>query len=156
MFRHTTSCKRESTGSCRTLHLVDLENLAGMATLTEAAARSTAANYLRAAGHKAGDLLVVAVSHRNGFVAGVAFPGATIRWRSGRNGADLALLDSLQEFDLQRFDRVTVGSGDGVFSMVRTSGLRGPAGFDVVARSGSVSRALCNVARSVALLDEAA
>lgn len=100
----------------RALHLVDIENLVGACHLTIDVAAATAAQYLDVARHRPGDLCVVAASHHNGYAARTAFPGATVRWRSGRDGADLALLEALDEFDLDRFGRVVIGSGDGIFA----------------------------------------
>lgn len=129
----------------RSLHLVDIENLVGYRHLTLEAAAATAEHYRTAADLRPGDLTVVAASHHNGFAARAAFPGATVRWRSGRDGADLALLDALDEFDLGRFDRLVIGSGDGIFAehaeRCRQLGLT----IAVVARPNSVAARLAAV-----------
>lgn len=147
---------KQNTQPARTLHLVDLENLASTTHVSEAVAHETAAQYLLAAEYTAGDLLVVASSHRNGLAARVAFPSATVRWRSGRNGADLALVDAYSEFDPSRFNRLVLGSGDGIFAglvaAARWSGLN----VTVISRRRNTSMALRAAATSVTLLGEAA
>lgn len=140
----------------RALHLVDLENLAAMAWVSEQVARRTATEYLSVAQYSVGDLIVVASSHRNGLAARAAFPGATVRWRSGRDGADLALLDAYSEFDHLRFNRLVVGSGDGIFSGLVTSARQGGLAVSVVTRRHTASAALSAAASSVALLGHAA
>jgi len=145
-----------NTRPTRTLHLVDLENLASTAHVSEATAHQAAAQYLLASEYTSGDLLVVASSHRNGLAARLAFPGATVRWRSGRNGADLALADAYSEFDPSRFDRLVLGSGDGIFAglvaTARWSGLN----VTVVSHRRNTSAALRAAATTVTLLGEAA
>lgn len=140
----------------RALHLVDLENLAGTASVTEPLARHTAITYLASSGYCVGDLIVVASSHRNGLAARAAFPGATVRWRSGPDGADLALLDACSEFDPLRFDRLVIGSGDGIFSDLVSSARQSGLSVCVVTRRCATSAVLSSVASSVALLGQVA
>jgi len=140
----------------RALHLVDLENLAATAWLSQQVARRTAAEYLALAQFEVGDLIVVASSHRNGLAARAAFPGATVRWRSGRDGADLALLDAYSEFDHSRFNRLVVGSGDGIFSGLVASARQGGLVVSVVTRRHSASATLIDSASTVALIGQAA
>lgn len=140
----------------RALHLVDLENLAGTSSVTETLARRTAIEYLSSADYCLGDLIVVASSHRNGFAARAAFPRATVRWRSGPDGADLALLDSWNEFDPLRFDRLVIGSGDGIFADLAVSARQVGLTVSVVTRRRAASGALSSAASSVALLGQVA
>jgi len=131
--------------SGRSLHLVDIENLVGYRHLNVEAATATAKLYRTAAAHRPGDLTVVAASHHNGFAAKAAFPEATVRWRSGRDGADLALLDALHEFNLDRFDRVVIGSGDGIFTDQAEACQHHGLSVSVVARLGSIAERLAAV-----------
>lgn len=140
----------------RALHLVDLENLAATPWMSEQVAQRAAAWYLAAAEYTEGDLVVVATSHRNGFAASMAFPGATVRCRSGRNGADLALLDAYDEFNPGRFSRLVVGSGDGIFTGLVAAARRTGLDVTVVTRRRAGSATLRAAASSVALLGEAA
>ena len=96
---------------------------------------------------------IVACSHRAARNVAFAFPGARHLWRSGPNGADLALLDVLENEDVdQRFGRVTLCSGDGIFA--DSAGRLGAANVDVtaVALEGHLSARLRLAARHVVLL----
>lgn len=56
-------------------------------------------------------------SHRAARTVAFAFGGALRRWRSGPDGADLALLEEMRDLRImRRFDRVTLFSGDGIFA----------------------------------------
>ena len=60
---------------------------------------------------------IVACSHHAAPTVAFAFPSARHLWRSGPNGADLALLDVLENERVdERFERVTICSGDGIFA----------------------------------------
>ena len=60
---------------------------------------------------------VVACSHRAARTMAFAFPGALRRWRSGTNGADLALIEEMSDLRIMgRFERVTLFSGDKIFA----------------------------------------
>jgi uncharacterized LabA/DUF88 family protein len=60
---------------------------------------------------------VVACSHHAAKTVAFAFPQALRRWRSGSDGADLALLAEMRDLRvMKRFDRVTLVSGDGIFA----------------------------------------
>ena len=60
---------------------------------------------------------IVACSHHAASTVAFAFPTARHLWRSGQNGADLALLGVLENERVdERFERVTICSGDGIFA----------------------------------------
>lgn len=99
----------------RNLVAIDLENLMGGAdpspTLLDCAVE------LVESFRHDGNLVVVAASHRVAALAAWKLPWVRWRWRSGPDGADLALLEVLQNERVeQRFDRLTLVSGDGIFS----------------------------------------
>ncbi|MGO4103381.1 hypothetical protein AB4Y63_05465 [Leifsonia sp. YAF41] len=101
----------------RGIHLIDIENLAGHSALTPASARWAAAGYRKEAELHRGDLVIIATSHRNAFAAAAAFPAARLLLGSGPDGADKKLLEVMREEALNvRFDRLVIGSGDGIFS----------------------------------------
>jgi uncharacterized LabA/DUF88 family protein len=143
------------TPTGRTLHLVDLENLAARRHVTPAIAGAIAEQYRDVAGHRTGDLTVVGSSHHNGFAALVAFPGSTVRWRSGRDGADLAIIAAFDEFDLERFDRVVIGSGDGIFAELADRCHNLGLAVTVVAGPTALSQRLAAATEVVAHLDVA-
>jgi NYN domain len=107
--------KRALRGRC--LVLVDIENVAGGAVMTEAIAgwaRDVVVASLALAGC---DQIVVGTSHAGLFNVWAVWPRVRLRVRSGANGADLALLDVMQfERIEQRFDEVVLVSGDGIFA----------------------------------------
>lgn len=97
--------------------LIDIENLAATPSPTAAQVQA-----VRAA---LGDAVpgfdqmprIVACSHHAAGVVAFEFPGARHLWRSGQDGADLALMDVLQNEHVdERFRHVTICSGDGIFA----------------------------------------
>lgn len=101
----------------RGIHLIDVENLAGHSALTFASARWAAESYEQQVEIGVGDQVVVAASHRNAFAAQAAFPGARLLLGSGPDGADLELVEVMRMESLAtRFDRLIIGSGDGIFA----------------------------------------
>jgi hypothetical protein len=119
----------------RTLHLIDIENLAG-GPLSGDDAGHTLRAYLHAAQWRPGDLVYVAahpkVLQRFAWDLPVE---ANLRAAHGPDGADLALLAQCPpEFVARRAQRLVIGSGDHIFieraRAVRSSGV----GVAVVAR----------------------
>lgn len=100
----------------RRLHLIDLENLAGRPVVSIQHAEEVAQrlNTCRPPGET--DLRAVGVAHSSGFAAKFAFPGAHVRWRSGKDGGDLVLLDYAGQLPLSRFDELVVASADAIFA----------------------------------------
>lgn len=102
----------------RSLHLVDLENLMGNPAASAAGVRRGAAAYVQAAQVAPHDLVVVAMNcglfkH----TAHVLDPGWRLKPASGPDGADLALLEEAPvRWTVGRFDRLVIGSGDGIFA----------------------------------------
>ncbi len=97
--------------------LVDIENLAGTPSPTAQEVLAVkAALGLVVPGF---DRLqrIVACSHHAAAVVSFEFPGARHLWRSGRDGADLALMDVLENERVdERYEQVTICSGDGIFA----------------------------------------
>ncbi len=132
----------------RALHVVDVENLLGIARPTLADVEACYEAYRPMIGDR--DLVVVACKH--GAFAAVAWgwPGARRLVRSGDNGADRALLDVLtRERVEERFELVAVASGDGIFTdtVARLGGLG--VSVTVVSRPAALSRRLRMAARHV-------
>lgn len=127
----------------RSLHLIDIENLLGEPRPTASSVRQARSAYEALVFVDEHDLVVVACNHGCALNVGLAYSGARLVVRSGKDGADLALLEALAEHDVQgRFDAVVVGSGDGIFtdSVAALSGMGLPA--LVVSRPESLSRTL--------------
>jgi hypothetical protein len=138
----------------RRIHLVDIENLAGCPRPTITHARACREAYYERADVQPGDLVIVACNHGALLAVGLAWPGASLRLRSGCDGADLALLEVIANEAIDdRFVRIVVGSGDGCFAdaVARLGGL----GLDVTVISNlrGLSRRLELAARHVVLFD---
>ena len=139
------------TAACRGLHLVDLENLLGDPWARGPCVGRGLDQYLQRAGFHAGDLVFVAGNPWLMAELGWSQLDAAGRLLSGRvdchrfaargpQGADNKLLEAAPlAWVARRFDRLVVGSGDGVFAdrlaAVRASGLS----VQVVSRPESLS-----------------
>jgi len=104
-------------GRPRTLFLGDIENLAGRPTgPTDGDVVGIAAAVDRAFGHL-DPQPVIACAHHNAPRVWFNWPNARHLVRSGPNGADLRLIEVIEEERIgERFDIVIVGSADGDFA----------------------------------------
>ena len=136
----------------RTLHLIDIENLTGLPSPSACRVREVRDHYERMY-VQCGDLVVVACS-RHAFGA-VAWEWRDVRLilRSGKDGADLALLDVIAgERVAERFRHVVVGSGDAIFTdAVSRLGAAGVS-VTVVSMQKSLSRTLQLASKQHSLL----
>ena len=99
------------------LIMVDIENQVGASELTaeNVVEVKTALDLLEGAGV----MHVVACSHHNAKAVMFNWPKARIILKSGKDGADLALIEvATDERVGKRFDRVVIASGDGIFAEV--------------------------------------
>jgi hypothetical protein len=146
--RHGTVLTPDRLPVCRTLHLVDLENLAGGADFTAVQAAALRTAYEHVVGIGPDDLVIVATSHYAAPVAWFAWPHARRLTRSGQDGADLALLDVLaSERVTERFSAVIVASGDGIFAEASASIQAAGCQVTVVSRPQALSRRLAFAVR---------
>ncbi len=140
--------------SGRVMMLVDVENLHGGSRFTVADVGIIRVNVGQVSGMPPEGQVVVGASSAAGLVeAGLGWPGARRVWIPGRDGADLALADvALNEDVVNRFARVVICSGDGLFAVparyLRLAGLS----VTVVAVAGRLSRQLAATATDVRLL----
>ncbi len=138
----------------RTLHVVDIENLAGAALPCLGQVREVRDLYAERMGFGALDHVVVASSRVTLLNAALGWPHARYRARSGPDGADLELLDVLwHENVAERFTHVAIGSGDGAFSPAATGLAAAGAWVTVVSRRGSLSARLQFAAHEVIFID---
>lgn len=101
----------------RTLHLLDLENLIGDPFADVVHVRWALAHWPQLFRVAPGDLVVIAANPAMAFEAKQAWPGALVRAKKGKDGADLALLAECEPgWVTGRFARVIVGSGDHIFA----------------------------------------
>jgi hypothetical protein len=101
-----------------------------------------------------GDQVVMAACHRGLMEAALGWPDARYRVRSGRDGADLELLDVLEHEDIAaRFEHVVLASGDGIFghtvAKLTARGVR----VTVMSHQARLSQQLAQVASDVVYLD---
>src|SRR5215469_13186096 len=138
----------------RTLHLVDIENLAGAAIPTRLQVMDVQDRYARQVAVGDDDLVVMASSHLALVNAALGWPRVRYRVRSGPHGADLELLDVLLHEDVPaRFTHVAIGSGDGVFCPAAATLVSRGVPVTVVSRRDSLSAGLARVALDVVYLD---
>ncbi|MEQ8716667.1 MAG: hypothetical protein RIE08_03580 [Acidimicrobiales bacterium] len=134
-----------SPSRSRTIHLLDVENLCETPLPAEADVRSVRRRYEATVDVDPSDHVVLASSHLAAPHVGFGWdrPGARRVWRSGCDGADMALIGVIwTERVAERFDHVVVASGDGIFA--EHVGLLIEAGIQVtvVAVRESLSRRL--------------
>jgi hypothetical protein len=138
----------------RTLHLVDIENLAGTAIPSLGQVTEVQGRYVARLSFGADDQVVMAASHLALLNAALGWPHARYRVRSGPDGADLELLDVLQHEDVAaRFTHVVIGSGDGLFGQTAANLAALGVWVTVASRRDSLSGALARAARDVVYLD---
>ena len=139
----------------RTLHLVDAENLAGSPRFTLADAAAVERAYRAVVSPGPTDQFVVATSHHAAFPAWFAWPHSARRLvQSGPDGADLALLEVIErEAVAERFARVVIGSGDGIFALAAARLHASGSAVTVVSRRRGLSRALRLAVLDVRFID---
>lgn len=138
----------------RSIHLVDVENLLGGTTFGLLDVAAVSEHYRVVSGQAPGDLTVVASSRVTASAVWFGWPDVRRLVRPGENGADLELIQVMLSEDLaRRFDRVVVGSGDGIFAeqlaALQTLGLQ----VTVVSRPGALSTRLRLAVRDVRFLE---
>lgn len=138
----------------RALHVVDIENLAGAAIPSFALVSEVQGWYLDRLALGGDDQVVMAASHLGLLEAARGWPHARYRVRSGKDGADLELIDVLEHENVAtRFSHVVIGSGDGIFGRSAASLAARGVRITVVSRRGSLSDGLARVAGDVIYLD---
>src|SRR5580692_2218608 len=137
----------------RTLHVVDIENLAGAAIPSLDLVSAVQLSYLARLRFGADDHVVLATSHLGLLNAGLGWPHARHLVRSGKDGADLELLDVLEHENVAtRFRHVVIGSGDGIFGRSAASLAASGVRITVISRHGSLSPGLARAAGDVIYL----
>jgi hypothetical protein len=99
----------------RTLHLVDVENICGTGRLDSELVRTVRGLVAPESQLSGQHHWVVAASSSTSALALAEWPQARRVVRYGADGADLALLEVLDD-EATRYSRVVVYSGDGIFS----------------------------------------
>jgi hypothetical protein len=135
--------------------VVDIENLVGAAIPSLDRVSEVQCQYLACLGFGLDDQVVLATSHLGLLSAGLGWPHARHLVRSGKDGADLELIDVLEHENVaSRFRHVVIGSGDGGFSQVAASLAARGLHITVVSRWGSLAQTLASVAGEVFYLED--
>jgi len=140
----------------RTLHVIDLENLASGADKSAAEFLDVMDRYRAVMRIAPNDLVEVAVDASAWRRVAFELPRSwRVRFGYDPDGADRALLRVIDpRVAAGRFDRVVIGSGDGAF-VALAEGLTGAGRrVDVVSRQGALSRRLARAATVVVRLPE--
>jgi hypothetical protein len=139
----------------RRLVLIDIENLAGTADLGPRTVAAWHDDLVANGLIRSRDQIVLAGSHHAMQVAAFAWPGHPLRKvRSGPDGADLALLNLLDDTVGQRFDSVVIVSGDGIFTSSVAPLMRQGVVVTVAARTETLSARLRLAATQVVFLSD--
>ncbi len=141
--------------SGRQFVLVDIENLAAGACITDTAVRSAKAALVATGQIRSADHVVIGTSHIGLMQVGSVWSGVRYVVRSGPDGADMALLDVMAEDVADRFESVVLASGDGIFTDAVAALAAAGVPTVVIGRRGHVARSLQIVATNVIYLDSA-
>lgn len=137
----------------RRLFVVDIENVVGGLCSSQEMATWARLALEAVLPPSVGDHVVVGTCHLGLLPAGCGWQGPRYVVGSGRDGADLALLEVLAEGVDRRFDELVIVSGDGIFA--DAAARLGGAGLavTVVAHQDGLSRRLRMAATKVVLFD---
>lgn len=127
----------------RTLHLADIENLMGGPLTGLDRLSAVRAQHERLTPPSHGDHVISACNPR--LLVDVSLRWLRSRWLThhGKDGADQALLEALDADDLAaRYSRVVIGSGDHAFTDLAEQLRQRGVEVSVVARPGTLHRAL--------------
>lgn len=138
----------------RTLHLIDIENLAGTGIPCEWEVAGIRDAYTVRVGIGPMDQVIVASNHKALPAAGYGWPGARYLVRSGPNGADLELLAVIEHENVAtRFSRVNIASGDGAFTLSAAWLAAAGCQVTVVTGAGTLATSLRLAAQHLIRLD---
>jgi hypothetical protein len=103
----------------RSLYVIDIENMVGSCELSSADAEKIRIRVHLTVAPRDSDHTVIAASHYNAPAAYFGWAGTAQRLaRSGKDGADTALLDAISDaaWVADHYDRVVLASGDHAFT----------------------------------------
>lgn len=138
----------------RALHLIDIENLIGGPRAELPAIYQVRSCYLNTVPIREDDHFVIGANPQVAPFAAEFWPPAELVAMRGPNGADIALIERVKDvpFVASLYDRIVIGSGDGVFVHVAWAYRRKGRVVEVASRPRSLSRVLEAVASTVYFL----
>jgi hypothetical protein len=137
------------------LHLIDVENLLGTPWFTSHAVVDLRRVYdTVSAASNPSHYLVGTSAAQNLVEAGLGWGQGQLVFSKGKDGAERAMLAEVTLASASRYDRVVIGSGDGIFADVAASLQSEGIGVSVVSRRRSLSRALSLAVHDVRFLPE--
>jgi hypothetical protein len=132
-----------------------VENLLGTGDPTEQAVVQIRQDLLDVIGDVSHTLFEVASSHHAAAAVSFGFPEGRHHWRSGPDGADLALLDVFEsDWQISRFDEVVIASGDGIFTTLAAAVASSGVKCTVVSRRAGLSARLALAATTIVFLGD--
>jgi len=142
--------------SIRTLHVIDLENLASGVGKSAGEFLDVMDRYRSVIRIATDDLVEVAIDASAWRRVAFALPPSwRVRFGYGPDGADRALLHAVDpRVTARRFDRVVIGSGDGAFVELAEGLTAAGRRVDVVSRRDALSRRLARAATVVVPLPQ--
>ena len=128
----------------RALHVIDFENLVGGPNTDLLTALNSLESYSELSGYQEPDHVIISVNPALAVEASWFWPGAQVVTRKGANGADLALLAAIRDVEwfASRYDRLLIGSGDGIFHSAAADYAASGVEVGVVSRRSSISNQL--------------
>lgn len=140
----------------RSLHLVDIENLMSGPLRGRFALEAASRSFRELASVQPHDHALIGVNPKLGFETKSCWPDGLVLLGSGPDGADRVLLDAVRDLTwvAERYDRIVIGSGDGIFARF-AQGVR-KFGVPVIVVSGefSLSHCLAEAADAISILPE--
>lgn len=141
----------------RRLFVIDIENLCGKPVIEESDVKAVQRFVNEALSLSTNDLVVIGTSHTNNFVsAGVAWKGVRQVFKPGHDGADLALLAAINEYNVETFEEIVIMSGDGIFADAVDEIAARSVIVTVMSIGRCLSKKLGEAASLVRFVDEAA
>jgi len=136
--------ERRGTNATRKIVLLDLENMMFGRHEDHAAERSLSEEVLRLAeARRPSDMVILGCNPHLAFSAKTLFPGAQIVTGKGKDGADLALIETIDlDHASDRFDELCIVSGDNAFAPVAHAARKAGMQVRVVAPHFGLSTAL--------------
>ncbi|MFG1690570.1 NYN domain-containing protein [Gemmatimonadota bacterium] len=120
------------------------------------ALKAASSSFRELAHVRIGDHVLIGVNPNLGFEAKLNWPDGLLLLGNGPNGAGRALLRQIKDLRwvARRFDRIVIGSGDGVFASVAHRFREFGLPVVVVSREHSLSYRLAAAADGISLMPE--